>query len=80
MKVEVRLFATLTAFLPPGAVDDGVILDIPGGSTVGAVVRSLKIPPDFEFMTVVNGHDVPPEHVLSDGDALALFPPLAGGE
>lgn len=79
MKVEIHLFATLAAYLPPGGVGDSVTLEVPDGSTVGQVVGSLGIPPGYECVTVVNGHDVPPEHVLAAGDALTLFPPLAGG-
>ncbi len=79
MRVEVSLFATLAAYLPPDAAGDRVVLDVPAGSTVRQVVRSFAIPAQYEFVTVVNGLDVPPEHVLVDGDALTLFPPLAGG-
>lgn len=79
MKVEVSLFATLAAYLPPDTAGDRVVLDVPDGSTVGQVVRTFPIPAGHEFMTVVNGHDVPSEHVLAEGDSLTLFPPLAGG-
>lgn len=79
MKVEVRLFATLGAYLPEGAQGDGVVLTVPDGSTVGEIVRGFRIPPELPFMTVVNGHEAEPEQVLVDGDAIAMFPPLAGG-
>jgi molybdopterin synthase sulfur carrier subunit len=79
MKVEVRLFATLQPYLPVGAHSDGVSLELPPGTTVGDVMESLKIPSDLACLTVVNGRDAAPEHVLSPGDELAMFPPLAGG-
>ena len=79
MKVEVKLFALLEQYLPAGAHGDGIVLDLPEGTTVGHVVETLKIPRELSCMTVVNGQDVPPEHVLVAGDVLAMFPPLAGG-
>jgi molybdopterin converting factor small subunit len=56
-----------------------VLLDLPPGTTVGEVVHSLRIPADLERLTVVNGLDAAPDQVLSEGDVLSLFPPLAGG-
>ena len=79
MKVEVELFATLVAYLPPGATGDSVTRDIPDGITIAEVIRSLQIPIRLECLTVVNGRDAPFEHRLADGDVLSLFPPLAGG-
>ena len=79
MKVEVELFATLAAYLPAGATGDSVTLEIPDGTTVAEVIRSLQIPIRLECLTVVNGRDAPSEHQLADGDVLSLFPPLAGG-
>ena len=79
MKVEVELFATLAAYLPAGATGDSVTLEMPDGTTVADVIRSLQIPIRLERLTVVNGRDAPSEHRLADGDVLSLFPPLAGG-
>lgn len=79
MKVEVRLFATLQPYLPAGAHGDGVSLELPPGTTVRDVVESLKIPSDLAWLAVVNGQDAAPEDVLSPGDEVAMFPPLAGG-
>jgi molybdopterin converting factor small subunit len=79
MKVEVRLFATLQPYLPPGAHGDSISLEVPAGATVRDVVESLKIPSEGDCLTVVNGRDAASELVLSPGDELALFPPLSGG-
>ena len=80
MKVEVALFATLAAYLPAAGGGDSVTLDLPDGTTVGQVIESLEIPADLDCLRVVNGRDAPPEQVLSDGDVLSVFPPLAGGQ
>ena len=79
MWVEVHLTATLRHFLPPGTIGDHVGLELPVGTTVGQVVHSLRVPDELERLTVVNGRDAGPDHVLSDGDVLSLFPTLAGG-
>lgn len=79
MKVEVRLFATLAAYLPGDEEGGSVTLDLGEGSTVGDVVRSLRIPGDLPFLTMVNGRDAALDQPLADGDVLSLFPPLAGG-
>ena len=79
MKVALHLFATLGAYLPDGAQGDGAVLSVADGTTVADVVRDLGIPSDLEFLSVVNGHEVELDRVLTDGDDLTLFPPLTGG-
>jgi sulfur-carrier protein len=80
MRVEVRLFATLALFLPPGGREGTATLDIPDSSTVHDVVQRLGIPPDLERVTLVNGGDATPERPLRPGDIVTVFPPLAGGQ
>ena len=48
-------------------------------SSVPQVQAALHIPDDLPCLTVVNGHDAPPDQVLAPGDVVAMFPPLAGG-
>ncbi len=79
MKVEVRLFATLLAFLPPDSRDGAAILDLPDHSTIRDVIRRLGVPADLERVMLVNGLDALPDTHLHDGDVVTLFPPLTGG-
>lgn len=79
MRVEVRLFATLAAFLPPDGRDGAAELEVPEGSTVTEVTRRLGIPPDLARVVLVNGRDVGSEALLSTCDVVTIFPPLAGG-
>jgi len=79
VRVEVRLFATLLSFLPPGSRDGAAILEVPENSTVHDVVRRLGIPTDLERVTLLNGGDSAPDARLHPGDVLTVFPPLAGG-
>ena len=78
MRIEVRLFATLTAFLPPLS-QGATTLDVPPGSTIHDVIQRLGIPAELERVSLVNGVDATPERRLSPGDVVTLFPPLAGG-
>ena len=79
MKIEVRLFATLAAYLPHREGGPSVWLEPGEGSSVKDVVGALPIPDGTPFVTLLNGRDAAPEQPLADGDVLSLFPPLAGG-
>ncbi|HET7875602.1 MAG TPA: MoaD/ThiS family protein [Methylomirabilota bacterium] len=79
MRVEVRLFATLGRYLPPGTRGDSATLELPAGATVEHVIRELRIPPELECLTVVNGRDAAPAQPLAEGDVVSMFPPLMGG-
>ena len=79
MRVEVRLFATLECFLPADSRDGAAVIDVPEGSTAADVARRLGIPAGLERVLLINGHEAEPEQRLSAGDALDLYPPLAGG-
>jgi molybdopterin converting factor small subunit len=79
VRVEVKLFATLAAFLPPESHEGAAALDVPESSTVRDVIHRLGLPADLERVTLVNGGDATPDRTLSPGDIVAVFPPLAGG-
>ena len=79
MKIEVRLFANLTHYLPPGTRGDAATLDLPDGTTVDELMRCLAIPQDLPRLLLVNGCDAAPDHRLGPGDVVSLLPPLAGG-
>jgi molybdopterin converting factor small subunit len=80
VKVEVRLFATLAAYLPPTSRQGVVVVEVAPGSTVRDVIRHLGIPADLERVSLVNGGDAADERPLQAGDVVTLFPPLAGGQ
>jgi molybdopterin converting factor small subunit len=79
VRVEVRLFATLAAFLPPTSREGAVTLEVPHGSTVHDVMRHLGVPAELERVSLVNGGEVDTEYALRSGDVVTVFPPLAGG-
>ena len=79
MRVEVRLFANLAAFLPADSRDGAAELEIPEGSTIVDVTHRLGIPPDLARVVLVNGRDVGADARLEALDVVTIFPPLAGG-
>ena len=80
MIVEVRLFATLSSYLPsPDRARGATALDVPAGATVSDVAVCMGIPAAVARVALVNGEDAAPERQLSAGDVVTLFPPLAGG-
>lgn len=80
IEVRVRLYATLRQYHPELKVGEALTLHIPEGATVGQLVTQVGIPPDTVRMIFKNGRAVEPTHILGDGDDLAMFPPVAGGE
>lgn len=81
MKVEVRLYATLTRHLPPGTEGKSAVLDVPDGTTLAELIRQLGIVPEMAHLTLLNGvHQIDKDVPLHDGDVVAIFPPVAGGD
>ena len=74
MNITVRLFASLRQFGP-----DEQVASFPEGTSIDDVVRALQIPGTIRLLRIVNGKHHPADHVLKEGDELALFPPIAGG-
>ena len=88
MKVTLKLFAMLTDFLP-ASIDsnqrDGnmISFDTAVGTTVMDLIVRFKLPPNWVHLVLVNGQYIDPDkrafHALVEGDALAIWPPVAGG-
>ena len=74
MKVTVKLFASFRT----GRFDIETV-DYPQGTTVANVADSLKLPRNELGIMMVNHRHVKLDHLLTDGDTLALFPLLGGG-
>ena len=79
MIVEVRLFATLTQFLPPGSKAGTVALEVPDGARISDVTRRLGIPASLDHVALLNGSNADGEERVHAGDVIDIFPPLAGG-
>lgn len=83
MRVTVKLYATLSDYLPAGSRNNRVELDLADGAGVQAVLQQFALPAKLTHLVLVNGVFVPPEQrpttALRDGDVLAVWPPIAGG-
>lgn len=83
MRIQVKLFALLSRHLPPEAKDNAFAVEVPDGATPGLVLDRLAVPRANCHLVLVNGVFTPPGEVdrvaLKDGDALAVWPPVAGG-
>jgi molybdopterin converting factor small subunit len=74
--ITVKFFATLREFGPKK-----VNIEIPTGSSIKVILERFKIPKEVkQLILLVNG--IPHKNIdtiLSDGDIVAIFPPIGGG-
>ena len=79
MHVTVKLFATLRKYLPSGADESGLAVQLPDGATVADLIERLRIPPDHAGIIVSDDEHLEKTTVLTEGQEVNVFPPLAGG-
>lgn len=83
MRIRLKLFATLSEYLPSGAKQNLTLLEVAHGATPHQVMDLCHVPRDRAHLVVLNGIFVPPHQrdslALSENDTLALWPPVAGG-
>ena len=56
-----------------------VQVPITPGMTIAALLEQLAVPAKEVWVVALNGETVKPEAILSGGDSLELFSPVAGG-
>jgi molybdopterin converting factor small subunit len=74
MRISVKLFATLRE----GRFTSDA-RDVSAGSTAGDVIRQLGIREEEAALILVNGKHGDMSTFLSEGDTVAVFPPIGGG-
>jgi molybdopterin synthase sulfur carrier subunit len=79
MKVELRLYASLSRYLPEKMDGNSCVLEIKPGTSVRKMLEALNIPPEAPKIIFLNGIHARGEEVLKDGDRVGAFPPVAGG-
>ena len=84
MKITFKLFASLTDYLPPDVRRNNVMaLDVAPDASISQIIAPFGLPPRLVHLVLVNGTYIQPEarltHTLQEGDALAIWPPIAGG-
>jgi sulfur carrier protein ThiS len=84
MQITFKLYASLGEYLPADKRrGNEMTLDVPEGSTVSGVTAPFNLPDKLVHLVLVNGHYIAPadraSKLLAEGDALAIWPPIAGG-
>lgn len=81
MKITVKFFAILRERIGAGELGK----EMPDGATIGQLWVSLQndypklAAPGLRLLYAVNQNYAAPEHVLKDGDEVAIIPPVSGG-
>jgi sulfur carrier protein ThiS len=84
MKVSLKLFASLSVYLPVEVRSSHRLeLEVANGATVLQVIQGQGVPPGQCAIVLVDGAWVAQAEratrVLSEGEVLAVWPPVAGG-
>jgi sulfur carrier protein ThiS len=88
MEITLKLFATLSDYLPRELngrtrVYNELAIELEEGTTVQAVIEQFHLPAPMAHLVLVNGIFIPrgtrATQPLRPGDALAIWPPIAGG-
>ena len=84
MKATLKLFATLSRFLPAEVQRTSCLdLDLQPGATLQELITRFRIPPDQCALVLVNGVFIPAadraSRALVEGDTVAIWPPIGGG-
>jgi sulfur carrier protein ThiS len=83
MRITLKLFATLGQYLPAEARSNTVEIDVPEGATAHQVLGQFGIPPEKAHLVLLNGVYLDArardEPRIQSHDALAVWPPVAGG-
>lgn len=83
MKITLKLYAALGQYLPQDAVKNEAEVEVEDSLSVGKLLENQGVPAEHCHLVLVNGNYVAPsernEKDLKEGDALAVWPPVAGG-
>jgi len=84
MKVTLKLYATLSDYLPAAARNSNALeLNLGAGATVAQVIENQNLPLKLCHLVLIDGVYVPPAEratrPLAHGETLAIWPPIAGG-
>ncbi len=84
MKITLKLFASLGDYLPPNdRVGNVAQIDVEPSSSILQIIEPYGLPMKLVHLVLVNGVYIAPEArgstTLTEGDALAIWPPIAGG-
>jgi sulfur carrier protein ThiS len=83
MRVTLKLYASLGPYLPPHAERNAAVVEVRDGATIEELLSAHGVPRELCHLVLLNGVFQPParrgEAKLTEGDAVAVWPPVAGG-
>jgi molybdopterin synthase sulfur carrier subunit len=79
MKIELRLYASLSRYLPEKREGNSCDMEIAPGTTINELLRDRNIPPEAPRVIFLNGVHARGDEILKEGDRIGAFPPVAGG-
>lgn len=84
MRITLKLYATLTELLPASARRNAAEIDVDDDVTLNQIIDRFQVPRELAHLVLLNGvficdtdRDQPGQ--LTEGDTLAIWPPVAGG-
>lgn len=83
MQVTLKLYASLGAYLPAHAERNQAALDVAEGTSIQSLLDAHNVPRGSCHLVLLNGVFQAPavrgQVRLKAGDAVAVWPPVAGG-
>ena len=83
MKIRIKLYAMLSMYLPAHAEKNEADVEFSEGTPINEILATVGVPLEQCHLVLVNGVYVAPSErdsrSIIDGDALAVWPPVAGG-
>ena len=79
MKIEIRLFATLTSYADHRDMGSDGCLSLEGPATIRDAVLRLGVPEKDIKLVFLNGVGASLDSSLRDKDRVGIFPPIGGG-
>lgn len=79
MKVELKLFASLSRYAPNKGEGNECEVEIDEGTSIRELLAPLNIPARSIKLIFLNGVHANGDEILKGGDRVGVFPPVAGG-
>ena len=83
MKIVVKLFASLSDFLPTDSRANSMEIEVPADTTANQIIDLLELPRSKIHLVLRNGSFLEAQDrdspLIEEGDAIAFWPPIAGG-
>lgn len=83
MEITLKLYASLSQYLPENSEKHSTKLNISSSETAFSILDQFNVPKESAHLVLLNGVYLQLEERentnFTDGDTLAVWPPVAGG-